>query len=114
MMNAKETAQAILRDVFTDESRWCRGALAVDEHGRDAIVDEAGEYKTIEVRDPEAYAWCLLGACRKVQGDEDALAIEWAHWVDSELNYPSVDDMAEWNDVSAYGEVRDFLESVAK
>ncbi len=43
------------RELLSDESRWCKFALAKDSDG-----------KGVGINDPSATQWCIAGACLKV------------------------------------------------
>lgn len=43
-----------LQELFTDESKWCQGAIAKNAKGDNTCFN-----------DPEAVCWCLLGAILK-------------------------------------------------
>jgi hypothetical protein len=51
-----------VRDLLADESRWCQRAIAVDEAGHQ-----------VACHSEKAVRFCLLGACRRVYGTEDAI-----------------------------------------
>jgi hypothetical protein len=46
-----------LKDLLTDETKWCRGTHAVNE--RNEPTDPCNDYAT---------RWCLVGALRKIYG----------------------------------------------
>lgn len=60
-----------MRELLSDESRWCKGYGARDEHGF-----EVGS------NDPEACSWCLLGAHQSVAGVHQNTSQSWIYLCD--------------------------------
>lgn len=73
-----------IKDLLTDESKWCQGAYAKDIHGN-----------FVRAVSPDAVAWCLRGASWKCYAPKSRLEFDNSKFVE-------VDNML-WKAVFALG-----------
>ena len=82
-----------IRELLSDESKWCRGSLSLDKEGN-----------KIDPIDSQACCWCLYGACMKCydfyNNIIEKILIKIGCYID------------DWNDKSTFQEVKNLVEEL--
>jgi hypothetical protein len=86
-----------VRELLSDESKWCQGSFAKDRNGLD-----------VSIHSSEAVCWCLSGATAKCYGWGE----NWG-WriIRSDLQKSRISGgIGSWNDTHSYQEVKELVD----